>query len=386
MIQCEKCGRLLSENVRFCGFCGAQIIHTAQDKSRKCSRCGNEIEDGTSFCAECGMRLDLTERRSDERQNSITKLTEINQEKKSKGFFISEYIEKILLLEKSIYTQDQTISQVVEHANSLGLRNSYAKPEKPDYVSKLDSDSGMKTLLQTAWTGAVIGGIVGIFGVGILPGAMIGALILAGGMFACTAISDASHNKRLDENYNERLALYQMLVTEDKQRVEVELLEQKKLLDILEEMKVKREETATILSEYYEKNLIFPKYRNLVAICSFFEYFSSGRCSELTGHEGAYNIYENELRLERICTKLDEVIQNLEKIRINQYFLYEAIQEGNRISEQLLQESLRQSQLTEEVLENSRIAAHYAEITANNTEASAWIGVATYLSIEEAKK
>mgnify|MGYP001864484039 FL=1 len=80
----------------------------------------------------------------------------------------------------------------------------------------------------------------------------------------------------------------------------------------------------------YDKNIIFPKYRRLPLVCSLYEYFCSGRCSTLEGHEGAYNILEMEIRLDRIITQMDMVITRLESIRDGQYVLYSAIQDSNR--------------------------------------------------------
>lgn len=59
------------------------------------------------------------------------------------------------------------------------------------------------------------------------------------------------------------------------------------------------------------------------------------------GHEGAYNILELEVRLDRIITQLDKVIMNLEAIRANQYMLYSCLKESNRKMDMLLQEENR---------------------------------------------
>lgn len=81
-------------------------------------------------------------------------------------------------------------------------------------------------------------------------------------------------------------------------------------------------ETRNVLSRLYESNIIYPKYRNMVAMCSIYEYFATGRCTELTGPNGAYNLYESELRQNTIINKLDTIINQLEAIKNNQYMLY----------------------------------------------------------------
>ncbi len=63
-------------------------------------------------------------------------------------------------------------------------------------------------------------------------------------------------------------------------------------------------------NELYSYNIVFDKYRNIVALSTFYEYLMSGRCETLEGINGAYNIYENEIRLNTIITKLDEIKEN----------------------------------------------------------------------------
>lgn len=89
-------------------------------------------------------------------------------------------------------------------------------------------------------------------------------------------------------------------------------------------------ESKICLQKIYEKNIIFPKYRNLVMVCSLYEYICAGRCTELEGHEGAYNILETEIRLDRIISQLDFIVANLEQIKRNQFMLYSAVQESNQ--------------------------------------------------------
>ena len=95
------------------------------------------------------------------------------------------------------------------------------------------------------------------------------------------------------------------------------------------------------LEKMYSYNIVFPKYRNYVMVSSIYEYLCAGRCTTLEGHEGAYNILELEIRLDRIITQLDRVIENLEAIRANQYMLYSCLKESNRKMDMLLQEENR---------------------------------------------
>lgn len=93
---------------------------------------------------------------------------------------------------------------------------------------------------------------------------------------------------------------------------------------------------ALALNEHYEKNIIYPKYRNIVAISTIYEYLSSGRCFELEGPNGAYNMYEMEMRQNIIIGQLSAILRNLESIRNNQYVIYEEISSSNRIIHDML--------------------------------------------------
>ena len=82
------------------------------------------------------------------------------------------------------------------------------------------------------------------------------------------------------------------------------------------------------LSKLYALNVIHPKYRSLVPVSMFCEYVETGRCSELTGHEGAYNIYEAELRQNVIIDQLDSIKDKLDDVKKNQYYLATTLGQG----------------------------------------------------------
>ena len=74
------------------------------------------------------------------------------------------------------------------------------------------------------------------------------------------------------------------------------------------------------LHQLYEANIIHPKYRGLIPVSMFYDYVDTGRCSTLTGHEGAYNIYESELRDQIISDKLDRLNNNIQGMQKSMYF------------------------------------------------------------------
>ena len=86
---------------------------------------------------------------------------------------------------------------------------------------------------------------------------------------------------------------------------------------------------SEVLDSLYGMGFIYPKYRNWVAVSSFYEYLDSGRCEKLEGASGAYNIYENELRMDRVIDKIDVIISRLDTIASTQYKLYREMKRVN---------------------------------------------------------
>jgi len=118
----------------------------------------------------------------------------------------------------------------------------------------------------------------------------------------------------------------------------------------------------------YAFDVIFGKYRNVVALSTFYEYLMAGRCTQLEGADGAYNIYENELRTNMIIEKLDE-------IKDNQYMTYSALKAINNSLDYL--ESTMSTALNSiqkdvaHIAQNSDVIAHNTAITAYYSKVNA---------------
>ena len=111
------------------------------------------------------------------------------------------------------------------------------------------------------------------------------------------------------------------------------------------------------LEKAYNENIIFSKYRNIVAITSINEYLVSGRCDKLEGADGAYNLYELEMRQNIIIDQLSTIIRNLEQIKSNQYSLYQQLQKSNNTINEILNE-VRQVNI------NTKLTAYFSYVTA----------------------
>ena len=83
------------------------------------------------------------------------------------------------------------------------------------------------------------------------------------------------------------------------------------------------------LSRLYSYDILYEKYQNLIAVTSILEYIDSKRCLTLEGPDGAYNLFESELRTNNIVAQLSEISESLDAIKNNQYLLYRQLQELN---------------------------------------------------------
>lgn len=124
-------------------------------------------------------------------------------------------------------------------------------------------------------------------------------------------------------------------------------------------------------NELYSYDVVFGKYRDPVALSTFYEYLMSGRCESLTGAQGAYNLYESECRANLIISQLDGVLKSLEQIKSTQYMIYSSIQMANASLMQLNQtaskaaESIRSmGGSVQQLARNSELAAHNTAVTA----------------------
>lgn len=136
----------------------------------------------------------------------------------------------------------------------------------------------------------------------------------------------------------------------------------------------KKNITKNTLNKFYEKDVIFPKYRNLPALTSIYEYILSGRCEELTGATGAYNLYEEELRKDIVIAQLNTIISNLEQIRQNQYMLYEEIKKVQRNTAVIAVELDAIRGYTAALTELTALNTFYNGIAASNSQIMAYWG------------
>ncbi len=181
--------------------------------------------------------------------------------------------------------------------------------------------------------------------------------------------------KEWEEKYSEQMKKYnedyEMCLEENKTRKEEFIYNQKCWEDSCTKMRETLEkplkETKENLERVYAKNIIYPKYRNLPALTSIYEYYVTGRCEELSGPYGAYNLYEDEVRKDKIISQLNTVIANLEQIKLNQYKLYEQVCQIQSNTNRMVRELNAIKGYVIELTNLTALNTYYNGVTALNT-------------------
>lgn len=241
---------------------------------------------------------------------------------------LKEYLKMLVDLEKQLYTQEKVIADLEYTIPRLGYRRNICEPQRGS-VEVCDNET------VNFFFVSVVVGIIGIF----IKFLRIPCMVIAGFFLLLAAmgyINGSAENDRREQRYREEYQEYKNAVLQDSVRVENELKRKVLLEAQLKKMKSMSAKTKMTLQKLYSRNIIHPKYQGLIPVCSLYGYFDTGVCTQLEGHEGAYNKYDTESRLDYIICKMDEVLKHLEEIKSNQYQLYSAIQESNAQFDKLI--------------------------------------------------
>lgn len=283
------------------------------------------------------------------------------------------YLKNVYAMEKAVYLQEEVCKELLSRRNRLkNWKPQAMKKVEVQYPNKDGVIDGLKIFF------IVTGLLMGIFNI-IEGNVYMGLLFILGGL-GLALWCDFWLGPKIEK------AEYEELYAEEKKKIDaentnieamnmvakIEIDRRLKALDAEYSIaKRQLDETRNILHKMYNKAIIFPKYRNFTAVSSFYEYIDSGRCTRLDGHEGAYNIFENEIRQNIIIQKLDEAVRMLKKIEQNQYMLYDAIRETNRVIGNIgqnLDSALNQIDTKmDAVVENTYISSYNSERQLENS-------------------
>lgn len=168
------------------------------------------------------------------------------------------------------------------------------------------------------------GGLGNAIGVGLFFGLFIVG-VAVGINFLLGCLAESLH-KNNDGNISDRIIAEELQkANEDNLNVMVKLTRERD-----EEITPILNKTRKVLKQMYAKDIIHPKYRNFVAISQIYGYLDTGRCSELEGVHGAYNLFEFELSQHTIIDKLDTIISQLDKLNETMGYLAASINFANK--------------------------------------------------------
>lgn len=295
-----------------------------------------------------------------------------------------KYLEYITDVEKNIYFLDCSIEELQNRKQNLGNPRVYAEPTKP-VAPKLEKTK--------SWIWYIVFGITLIV-IAVLIGADDGMIFISVWPFLAGIVSfigllvevpAAIKAKKVNaerlfnyevnmEKYDKELSIYLKNEKTDRVRVMKELTEVETINKWINKFNDQKKESQKRLKELYSYNIIYPKYRNLVAVSSFLDYFSAGLCYAFEAPEngvgGAYYIFENEMLHKQIIMELKEINENLNKIKASQYSLYcavagsqEMLSELNATMKMIADEGEKGNRNVEKLIEESRISNYYAQQT-----------------------
>jgi len=270
---------------------------------------------------------------------------------------LKEYLKMIIELEKQKFATEE-MQKRIERSYSPSLVSEYKQPDvRPGWP------------IGWAITGALLGGLVvpGFFHEAVgdgLAGMIVLSVIVCAGILA--AIGYQGKKKDAEKENAKRQAEYREAVNKNTAaRAEAD---QKNQIIAASKAGLKKcvESTEETLKRLYSEAIIYPKYQNLIAITSIYEYLDSGRCTQLDGPDGAYNLFEMEVRLDRIVTKLDQIISRLDRIIENQHQLYLVVQEVTPQIERLANEVVTQTEQLNQIAATSAVTAYTTKVIERN--------------------
>lgn len=284
------------------------------------------------------------------------------------------YLQKIVSLEQAAYVEEGLLNIFRNERENIDTQERVVPEPKPP--EEAIGDLGM-ALSYAALIAAVVCIIAAIkyssLGSGLIAGVI--ALVLFTIIFYYfweTRSAKKSNNYR-KEKYQQEMAQYPIDVQNEEDAYQQALRRAEYFDQLIAQQEKKLEDTRRLLQEAYDKGLLYGKYRNFVAVCSICEYLESGRCSELGGPDGAYNLFEQEIRANMVITQLGSILSKLDRIQANQAMLYDAISTGNRLTSQLIERTNESIRLGEYNAQQNAITAYNTQQTAREVSFSNWM-------------
>lgn len=303
---------------------------------------------------------------------------------------LQAYLRQVLSLEVQYQTAEQAYQTCQRKAGQLAIPAVLTPPEKPK-----SKNAGSSVLSGVIWGLAALAVCAGL-GIGLaafcsnyegssavlgvltallspLSGLLCGALIILGIVLCVLTIkSHADRSKACSaeqKTYELRVQQYRERTAQDASRVSREKEMRSALQKDAGLLDERRKKSKQLLDQFYDLDVIRPKYRNLLCVATFLEYLENERCYSLTGHEGCYNLFEEERQRGIIIAQLTDISRQLSQIRKNQERAADAMEQIQQNTSRLCEGLEALNGKMDIVMQDQRTAAYYAEQAANDQRA-----------------
>ena len=187
---------------------------------------------------------------------------------------LKEYLGIVVELEKDIFVKKQIISELKSKIGTLCKPGDFYRPIKPSKPTpKQTAKSGPLDILCIP---VII--VVAIISLAFLVGfVLIPAIIFI--ILSERKKDKKEYRSKLEkyyqklDQYENAMEEYQRNISSDQQRIEQESLQKEALQADLTKLQAYLVETQDTLSKIYNKNIIFPKYRNFVMVSSLYRIY-----------------------------------------------------------------------------------------------------------------
>ncbi len=372
---CSKCGTKLANDANFCNKCGTKVKRDEEIEEKGNGKVNNSEEQAIVVNATPEQEILAETSNNKIAKKDLPVEDMVTYLDKAKQLEIRKYSLQNTLNNIRAKIEENKIQSVSSKLYGFSFKDAIVKAfEIAKYVAIIvaliafayqllfvnETNFWLKVVLGVTCLFLFTGGFWEAVIFGLKWGAIAGGSVFAIAFVVCFIIFIVSMIRTKKAQKSQDNSVLQENLTKAERVKKLEKQER----NILKELR----ETEKVLGKVYGLDVIYKKYRDLVAVTTIQEYFESGRCSSLYGYTGAYNIYENEVRQNTIISRLDDILVSLDQIKQGQYALFLAIQEGNRLTQEMLSNSYDTLNAAKESAANNKIAAENSKMTAQNTE------------------
>lgn len=247
-----------------------------------------------------------------------------------------EYLGAVCDTENTIYSCNEMIALLENQKRSIAAPCQPAQPYRtvhsaPSYEMK--SGSTVRSGVSTA-AGIGVGVVLCIILCAIFASTEFSGILLILSIVAAFLIPikfgkkvsqyvrdslDNNHKAQLQSTYEQQADVRYQQAQQQYSTDYHAYLEAKKIYDAAinaldQRITVQRSNIArfkAMLEKLYSQNVIYPSFHDIVAVNQLREYIAMGLCDTLEGTTGAYSQYMQDVRINRICSSIEDMKKQL---------------------------------------------------------------------------